>query len=134
MDYVLINIILNAILVGVIVLTQFVTYPLFKKINYNFKTYHSEYTSRMGFVVAPLMILELIIVVLIISTQPINNIIKAIVVITALIWASTFLIQVPIHNKISFNKDTRKVNKLIQSNLIRTALWCAKLVLSILLI
>lgn len=134
MDYVLINIILNAILVGIIILTQFVNYPLFKKINYNFKNYHSEYTTRMGYVVAPIMILELIIVVLIISNYPINNIIIAIIAITSLIWASTFLIQVPIHNKISFKKDTRKVNKLIQSNLIRTALWCTKLALSILLI
>ena len=134
MDYLLINIILNSILVGIILLTQFVNYPLFKKINNDFECFHTDYTYRIGYLVAPIMILELIVVTLILFNNVVNNFIIIITLTTILIWASTFFIQVPIHNKIGHRKDIRKINKLIQSNFIRTILWSAKLFFSILLI
>ena len=134
MNYLLINIILNSILVGVILLTQFVSYPLFKNINHDFEYFHADYTNRMGYLVAPIMILELIMVTLILFNNPSNNIILIITVVTILIWVSTFFIQVPIHKKIGYKKDIRKINKLIKSNLLRTILWSIKLYFSILLI
>ena len=134
MDYLLINIILNSILVGVILLTQFVSYPLFKKINHDFEYFHSDYTNRMVYLVAPIMIIELIIVTLILFNNPSNNLIIIITVITILIWVSTFFVQVPIHNKIGYKKDIRKINKLIKSNLLRAILWSMKLYFSILLV
>ena len=62
MNYILFNIIINSILVGVILMTQFVNYPLFKSIKSDFTNYHKQYTKRMGYVVAPLMVIELILV------------------------------------------------------------------------
>ena len=58
MDFLLYNVVLNSILVGIILMTQFITYPLFQFIGSEFKTYHRAYTKRMGYVVAPLMVLE----------------------------------------------------------------------------
>ena len=40
MNYILLNIIINSILVGVILMTQFINYPLFKSIKSDFTNYH----------------------------------------------------------------------------------------------
>ena len=133
MSNVLINIILNSILLGIILLTQFVNYPLFKKINNDFTFYHADYTNRMSYVVAPIMTFELLTVTLIFFNNPVNNLTLIILLTTILIWVSTFFIQVPIHNKIGYKKDIHKINRLIKSNLIRTSLWSVKLIFSILL-
>tara|TARA_A100000164_G_C21875035_1_gene757175 strand:+ start:534 stop:941 length:408 start_codon:yes stop_codon:yes gene_type:complete len=133
MSSVLINIILNSILLGIILLTQFVNYPLFKKINNDFVFYHADYTNRMSYVVAPIMTFELLTVTIIFFNNPITNLTLIILLTTILIWASTFFIQVPIHNKIGYKKDIHKINRLIKSNLIRTSLWSVKLIFSILL-
>ena len=134
MNYAVINIILNSILLGIILLTQFVNYPLFKKIHNEFEDYHSDYTTRMGFVVAPIMTLELLFVVLLLTNNNIDNYTIAIAISTLLIWISTFFIQVPIHKKIAYKKDLRKIKKLIYTNLIRTFLWTIKLFFSVLII
>ena len=134
MNYVIINIILNSILLGIILLTQFVSYPLFKKVNADFENYHSDYTNRMGFVVGPIMMLELIFVILLLTNHNFDNNIIVITISTLLIWVSTFFIQVPIHKKIAYKKDLRKIKKLISTNLIRTFLWTVKLFFSVLII
>ncbi len=133
MSSVLINIILNSILLGIILLTQFVNYPLFKKINNDFVFYHADYTNRMSYVVAPIMTFELLTVTIIFFNNPVTSLTLIILLTTILIWASTFFIQVPIHNKIGYKKDIHKINRLIKSNLIRTSLWSVKLIFSILL-
>ena len=134
MNYALINIIFNSILVGIILLTQFVNYPLFKNINNDFEHYHSNYTNRMGYVVAPIMTLELLFVILLLINNPLGNYTIIIAISTLLIWASTFFIQVPIHNNIAHKKNPRKIKRLISTNLIRTFLWTIKLFFSILIV
>ncbi len=134
MDLTTLNVLLNSILVGIILITQFVNYPLFKKIDQNFETIHKEYTKKMGYLVAPIMILEAVTVFLIYIYFPRSNTLTLILCLTIIIWASTFFIQVPIHKKISFKKDSKKVNKLITTNYIRTISWCSKLYLSMLLV
>lgn len=131
MSIALFNLILNAILVGVILITQFVSYPLLKKIEFNFESFHKNYVSRIGPIVAPIMILELIMVFLL-CIQDYENIICLIVTLfTILIWVSTFLIQVPIHNRLSKTKKSKQIRMLINSNIIRTILWTLKLFFSI---
>ena len=131
MDFLLYNVVLNSILVGIILMTQFITYPLFQFIDSNFKTYHKTYTKRMGYVVAPLMILELLLVVKITTQHYSNTIILLIGVLTLIIWLSTFFIQVPVHNSISKKKPENQIIFLIKSNYIRTLCWLLKLILSI---
>ena len=51
----------NLIMVGVSLITHFVTYPSFRLIKSNtFSEFHKSYTKKMLFIVAPVMILELI--------------------------------------------------------------------------
>ena len=134
MDLTTLNFLLNSILVGIILVTQFVNYPLFKIIDLNFEKIHEEYTKKMSYVVAPIMTLEALAVFSMYIYYPKSNNLIFIVLLTIVIWLSTFLIQVPIHNKISFKKDPKKVKKLIKTNYIRTIAWCSKLYFSMLLI
>ncbi len=131
MNYILFNIIINSILVGVILMTQFVNYPLFKSIKSDFTNYHKKYTERMGYVVAPLMVIELILVTYIILHHKENLFVIFIFLLTIIIWASTFFIQVPIHNTLSKKKEKDKIIKLNKSNYIRTICWILKLIISI---
>ena len=131
MNYILLNIIINSILVGVILMTQFINYPLFKSIKSDFTNYHKQYTERMGYVVAPLMVIELILVTYIILHHKENLFVIFIFLLTIIIWASTFFIQVPIHNTLSKKKEKNKIIKLNTSNYIRTICWILKLIISI---
>ena len=54
--------------------------------------------------------------------------------ILTLIYLSTFLIQVPIHNIISKDNNMFLLDKLIQSNWIRTLLWFFKCIASFLIL
>ena len=131
MDFVLYNMVVNSILVGIIIVTQFITYPLFKFIDFGFKKYHTAYTQRMGYVVAPLMIAELLLVIKITIQHYNNEIIILISILTLIIWLSTFCIQVPVHNSISKKITQNQITFLIKSNYIRTFCWLLKLILSI---
>ena len=131
MNYILYNIIINSILVGIILMTQFVNYPLFKTIDLDFNKYHQKYTERMGFVVAPLMIIELILVMYITINHYNNLLVILISLLTFFIWTSTFFIQVPVHNNISRKRVDSQIAFLIKSNYIRTVCWLIKLIISI---
>ena len=131
MNYILLNIIINSILVGVILMTQFINYPLFKSIKSDFTNYHKQYTERMGYVVAPLMVIELILVTYITLHHKENLFVIFIFLLTIIIWASTFFIQVPIHNTLSKKKEKNKIIVLNKSNYIRTICWIIKLIISI---
>ena len=131
MDFVLYNMVINSVLVGIIIITQFITYPLFKFIDSGFKKYHTAYTQRMGYVVAPLMIAELLLVIKITIQHFNNEIIILISILTLIIWLSTFCIQVPVHNSISKKITQNQITFLIKSNYIRTFCWLLKLILSI---
>ena len=133
-DFQLYNVVLNSVLVGIILMTQFITYPLFQFIDSDFKTYHKAYTKRMGYVVAPLMVLELLLVIQITIRNYSNTIMVLISFLTLIIWLSTFFIQVPVHNNISKGKPKNQVLFLIKSNYIRTFCWLLKLILSVLIL
>jgi hypothetical protein len=46
-----------------------------------------------------------------------------------LIWASTFLLQVPLHGILEQQPDTRSMERLVTTNWTRTILWTLRLVL-----
>ena len=118
--------IINAILIGIILVTQIVSYPLLLVVKEsNFRNYHRMYTKRISIVVLPLMITELFITIYILVFDPnLNHVFAALMLL--FIWLSTFFIQVPIHNIISKSKSTKLIDKLIMSNWLRTSLWIIK--------
>ena len=134
MNLELYNLILNSILTGIIITTQIVTYPLLKYVNRDFTLFHQKYVSRIGFIVAPIMVLELTVVGKMVIDDFYNPLIKLLAFFTILIWLSTFFIQVPIHKQLSKGKNLTRLKILITSNWIRTIGWSLKLALSATLI
>lgn len=132
----LLNLVLAFIAVGLIWTIQLVHYPTMRFIpKERFVEYHNFHSIRISFLAIPLMVTELG-TSLILFYQNYNNAIQTIflinLVIVALIWLSTFLIQVPLHNALSKEKQSEKLSKLICTNWIRTILWTARSILMIL--
>ena len=127
MDYLFLLIVVNSILVGVILMTQIISYPLLLKLNKsNFYDYYNSYTKRISFIVIPLMTSEVLLSITL--NIILNNFyLFASNILLLVIWGSTFFIQVPIHNKISSSHSYLLVNKLIFTNWIRTIAWISKL-------
>ncbi len=120
-------------MVGVSLITQLVTYPSFKLIkSSSFSEFHKSYTNKMLFIVAPVMILELISsLLLVIFYVSDNNTEIGLLITLMLIWFLTFFIIVPIHNKLTVNYNKDLNQKLIKYNGLRTILWIIKLMLFI---
>ena len=120
-------------MVGVSLITQFVTYPSFKLIkSIIFSEFHKSYTKKMLFIVAPVMILELISsLLLVIFDISDNNAEIGLLITLILIWLLTFFNIVPIHNKLTVNYNKDLNQKLIKLNGLRTILWILKLILFI---
>ena len=120
-------------MVGVSLITHFVTYPSFKLIKSSiFSGFHKSYTNKMLLIVAPVMILELISSILLVIFDVSDNDTEIGLLITlVLIWFLTFFTIVPIHNKLAVNYTKDLNQKLIKYNGFRTALWIIKLILFI---
>ena len=124
-------IVINSILVGVILMTQILSYPLLLKLTKsNFYVYYNSYTKRISFIVIPLMIFEVLLSFSLDFTFN-NFYLLASNISLLIVWGSTFFIQVPIHNKLSFNYSRVLINKLIFTNWIRTIAWTSKLIILI---
>ena len=120
-------------MVGVSLITHFVTYPSFRLIKSSlFSEFHKSYTNKMLFIVAPVMILELISsLFLVIFDISDNNTEIGLLISLLLIWFLTFFIIVPIHNKLTVNYNKDLNQKLIKYNGLRTIFWIIKLTLFI---
>ena len=120
-------------MVGVSLITHFVTYPSFKLIKSSiFSEFHKSYTNKMLLIVAPVMILELISSILLVIFDVSDNDTEIGLLITLiLIWFLTFFTIVPIHNKLAVNYTKDLNQKLIKYNGFRTILWIIKLILFI---
>ena len=114
-------------MIGVILMTQLITYPSFLKIDKNdFVSFHKKYVRNISFIAVPIMILELL--TLVYMNVYINNLLfmKSLLVLIV-IWLVTFIIIVPIHNQLSKKLEIDKIVSLIRYNWIRTVLWSSKI-------
>lgn len=126
----LLNVYITIFMFSVILMTQIVSYPLLKNVdNVIFMKYHTFYVSKIFIIVAPAMMFEFILSFYILYFfKSFDVIINFLTV--ALIFLSTILIQVPIHEKLKHAKDNFLIQRLINTNWIRTILWGIKLVIS----
>jgi len=126
------NVISAFLLTGVIWTIQIVHYPSFHYIDkLSFTNFHNFHERRISIIVMPLMIIELTT-----STALYINNMSSIVfalnlLIVGLIWCSTFFVQVPIHSILSEKKDKNLIEKLVNTNWIRTFLWSIRMLLII---
>ena len=117
---------------------QLAYYPLLKFVGRKeFARYETEYVKRIMPFAMLMLLLELITGILLLWIRPVNvSFMQALVglIFLAIIWTSTFYIQLPLHKKLKrgFNKNTH--NLLLKTNWIRTIAWTLRAFLMIWLI
>jgi len=124
---------------GLIWFVQIVHYPLFATVHRHapqagFREYEASHANRTGFVVFPPMVVELAaaLATLFPSLRPgyvSAGAAMASATLVVLIWGSTGLIQVPLHNRLGSNPAAETISRLVLSNWLRTALWTARTIL-----
>lgn len=114
-------------LVGLIWTIQLVHYPSFAYVDPNeFTTFHQHHTTSITMIVLPLMIAELGLSAYLAYQYNFHwHYLLPLLVVLA-IWGSTFFISVPIHNLLATLKDEVNIQKLVDTNWIRTVLWSLK--------
>ena len=124
----------TAMMTGIIWFVQVVHYPLFARIpTEGFTSYENSHTVRTGWVVAPLMLVELGTAVALPAIRALSLHIAfspsylAALGCLVLIWASTFLLQVPLHGILERHPDRRAMRLLVTTNWARTLLWSVRL-------
>ena len=126
----LLNMFFTTFMFGVIILTQFVTYPLLLNVkSSNFHIYHDSYVKKIFLIVAPAMVIEFLLgLYILFITKTYLTIINFILI--SVIFASTIFLQVPIHDIIKSGKDVNNIKRLIKTNWIRSSMWFLKVFVS----
>ena len=117
-------------MVGLIWFVQIVHYPLFSKVGRSeFKGYEVEHQRRTTWVVAPLMLVELISAIALIWIRPAavsSWLAWTGIIVIAGVWAMTYWVQVPQHARLAAAYDADTVRRLVSGNWCRTAAWTAR--------
>ncbi|MFB6286778.1 MAG: hypothetical protein ABEK03_09445 [Candidatus Bipolaricaulia bacterium] len=114
-------------MVGLIWFVQVVHYPLLAHVGREaFPNYEAEHTRRTGYVVAPVMLVELFTAAWMLLDPPADvpliwPAVGAVLVVA--IWVTTGLVQVPLHRRLSAGFSVEAHGVLVRSNWVRTALW-----------
>ncbi len=114
---------------GIIWFVQVVHYPLFLKVSQtNFRAFEAEHATRTGWVVGPLMGLELALATLFLLQRFRPPAIPAASAwlgeaLVVAIWLSTGLVQVPLHNRLQAGYDATVIASLVHTNWLRTIAW-----------
>ena len=126
MHAMLINLAISWGLLLLIWIVQVIIYPGFHRIPADdFVAYHRWYVSRISVMVLPLMTAEAVFTVTWLADAGswLSVICAALV---AIVWLSTMLLQVPIHNRLKSGKQEALIRRLVATNWIRTIAWSLK--------
>ncbi|MBD3256945.1 hypothetical protein GF377_00835 [candidate division GN15 bacterium] len=121
----LINVGVTSMMTGIIWFVQVVHYPLFAVIDpTGFAVYERGHTRLTGYVVAPLMIIELVAAAWLV----LSNTAEAWVALglAVSLWIITFTVHVPLHRALSSTHEPRLIRKLVATNWLRTILWTTR--------
>jgi uncharacterized membrane protein len=115
---------------GLIWFVQIVHYPLFGGVGRSvFAAYEQRHSALTTWVVAPPMLVELAAALILLWLRPPQlslPLLWASAALLAVIWLSTYLIQVPCHSRLVAGYDESIHRWLVVSNWIRTAAWTAR--------
>lgn len=118
------------LMVGVIWTIQIVHYPLMAFADPARHTaFQMAHQRRIAWVVIPLMLTEIgtAVVLAIAPWSPVpRSLAWAGLALLALIWTSTFFVQVPLHRRLEHGFHEPTHSRLVTSNWIRTAAWTAR--------
>lgn len=114
---------------GVIWTVQLVHYPLFARVGAaHWAEYHAAHTRLMTLVVLPAMVTELGSSGLLALARPSwlsPPLLWAGFACAVLTWGVTFFVSVPLHDTLSRGFDPAAIERLVQTNWLRTAFWTA---------
>lgn len=111
-------------LVGLIWMVQLVHYPLLANVGADqFRHYHARHTRQITWIVAPLMLAELVTALLGLVGGPTEAWLLVSLLPLAFVWGATWRIQIPLHRKLATGFDPETHRKLVSSNWWRTAAW-----------
>ena len=120
---------------GVIWIIQIVHYPLFAQVGTeSFVQYAASHNRLITWVVAPLMLIELLVSLgLLTPLTPPGLRIAAVIgmILLAIIWITTFGLSVPAHTRLADGFDPAAHARLVSTNWIRTVGWTLRALLSI---
>ena len=106
---------------------QLVQYPSFARVGAaSFRDFHAFHSSRITWIVAPLMLIEAFsAIALVWRPEPQMETWEVWVGLglVMLVWASTALLQVPMHQRLASGFDVSAWRFLCDSNWVRTAAW-----------
>ncbi len=115
-------------LTGLVWIVQRVHYPAFAHVvPGQFAAFHAMHSRRIGTIVVPLMLVELVTSVWLAIDPPFAaRTFRAAALAVAAVWASTFLLQVPGHRRLARGFDAAAHAALVRTNWVRTVLWTAR--------
>ena len=114
-------------MVGVIWIVQVLIYPSMGSVGADgYAAYHNLHTSRISPIVAPAMIIELLTAIYLVFA-PLDEIDYRCLwfglALVLIIWLSTFLLQVPLHEKLAAGFSADVQQRLVLTNWTRTVAW-----------
>ncbi len=125
---------------GLIWFVQIVHYPLFGEVGTAaFTQYERVHQRRTTWVVAPLMLIELATSIVVayaafsaasVPTPPSERAAVAGLGLVVIIWASTWALQVPMHEVLAKGFERAPHRRLVLTNWLRTAAWSVRAVLA----
>ena len=123
----LVHVAATLIMLGVILIVQVVHYPLFGLVgDETYAAYQHAHMQRITWIVLPAMTAELLTAVaLVIWTPPgiPSWLIWTGLALVGVIWASTGLVQVPLHSALVQGFDADVHRRLVLTNWVRTVAW-----------
>lgn len=116
----------SLMMTGIVWFVQIIHYPLMSLVGHaEFQRYEQQHTRLAGMLIAPIMLVELVTTILVFSNA-INAASIALIALLAIIWLSTFFIQVPLHRKLSVSYNNAHHAQLVRTNWVRTIAWTIK--------
>jgi hypothetical protein len=117
-------------LVGLGWFVQVVHYPLLVLVGApGFQAYQAEHVRRVTWVAAPLMLLELAGALGLLASRP-GFVPEAAAwlgaALVGAVWASTFLLQVPAHERLRAGFDAVAARRLVSTSWVRTLAWTGR--------
>jgi hypothetical protein len=124
----LLNFALATYLTGVIWTVQLVHYPSFAQAARDtFPAFHQQHSNRISWVVMAPMVLELGLAGwLVWQGRALGQGVWWALGLVVLIWAATFFISVPFHNRLAHGYDYIAIDGLVRTNWLRTLAWTAR--------
>lgn len=136
--WILVNLCVSLFMTGVIWFVQIVHYPLFAAVGRKeFAAYERRHANRTGYVVAAPMLFELgasFVLGYLLWRRAESTLAVAALVLTLVVWISTFALQVPCHNRLAKGFDPAVHARLVNTNWLRTVGWTARSVILVLLL